>query len=298
MVLPVAVVVAGAVVGAVIGCVAPEPRATVVSVGSPAGVDAVLAARATAAENPSRYREELRAGLAAALTGLSSVYPSIDFGVAVVEHQLGVTYQREADVPLVTASVVKVEILAALLVQLRAQGRELTESQRRLAAAMIQSSDNSAADNLWRTIGSGPGLAEANAVFGLTATVPGPSFWWGATKTTAADQVALLEAINDPAGPLGASNALVLDLMATVVADQAWGVSAAAHPGETVRLKNGWVSLQSGWTVNSVGRITGPDVDLTIAVISGGHANMTRGIEFVEEAARTVRAALDAGTRG
>jgi hypothetical protein len=52
-------------------------------------------------------------------------------------------------------------------------------------------------------------------------------------------------------------------------------------------------SNQDGrWTVNSVGWITGGGTDLTMAVMSRGHASSAAGIAFVEEIARLVRQAV------
>jgi hypothetical protein len=146
---------------------------------------------------------------------------------------------------------------------------------------------------MYRKIGSVKGLRAANQTLGLTATVPSPR--WGWTRTTASDQVRLLEAIVDPAGPLGDSNQTILNLMGSVVADQDWGVSAAAGAGESTAVKNGWMprtSLGKGWAVNSVGRITGSNTNVTLAMMSRGHATMSQGIAFLENIARIARTKL------
>jgi Beta-lactamase enzyme family len=236
--------------------------------------------------------------LSAQLATIQDDSQGIDFSVAVVDHRSGMTYQWEADTPFVTASIVKVEILAGLLLQLRESGQSMTGTQRQLATTMIENSDNDAATTLWRSIGSAQGLAEVGDVFGLTDTTPGTSSW-GSTTTTVGDQVALLDAIADADGPLGSENTIVLDLMASVADDQDWGVSAAARDGETVRLKNGWGTQSSAggtWAINSIGLIQGPDTDLTIAVLSSGHATQSSGVAFVEQLAALARAALDPAT--
>jgi hypothetical protein len=162
---------------------------------------------------------------------------------------------------------------------------------------MITSSDNDAASALWSDIGDAAGLGAANRVFGLTATDPGDDGNWGLTTTTATDQVRLLDAIANPSGPLGSANSTLLDLMGEVVADQDWGVSAAARTGETTILKNGWLSMDSDdglWEVNSVGRITGGGTDITIAVLSRGNADLDGGIALVETLAQMTRSQLAA----
>jgi beta-lactamase class A len=253
-------------------------------------------ARAIAQAGTSKQRAaRIRAAFDAAMTGLASDNSDVDFAVAVVDHSKERTYERNADATFVTASVVKVEIVAALLLRLRADGAALSSAQSELAEAMIRHSDNDATNRVWSSIGAAAALAEAGVVFGLVSTVAGTSSW-GSTRTTAADQVTLLDAIADPAGPLGTDNTVLLELMAAVADDQSWGVSAAARAGDTVQLKNGWVTVDSAggtWTINSIGRITGPDTDLTIAILSSGHQTLSSGIAFVEAVAASIRAAID-----
>ncbi|REG01222.1 beta-lactamase class A [Asanoa ferruginea] len=188
-----------------------------------------------------------------------------------------------------TASIVKVDILAALL--LRAQGRheELTDSDRRNAKRMITLSDNDAATTLFHRIGGKSGLATANRTFGLKQTTPNSS--WGRTTTTAADQIRLLAAIADEDGPLDEDGrSYLFDLMSQVDAGQDWGVPAAAGPRATaVYVKNGWdnISADGGrWQVNTIGRIVEPGRDWLVAVLSHGHQTQSAGIRMIEAAAR------------
>jgi len=112
---------------------------------------------------------------------------------------------------LATASIVKVDILATLLLQ---RDGELSRAQKALAERMIEDSDNSAASALWRQIGRARGLAAANKRFGLTSTVGGSGGWWGRTTTTPADQLRLLHVIFTDESPLPApSRAYVRALM-------------------------------------------------------------------------------------
>lgn len=67
-----------------------------------------------------------------------------------------------------SASIVKVNILAALLLQTQDRGDRLSSAQRQLASDMIRVSDNDAAQKLWIEIGRRQGLDAANARLGLT----------------------------------------------------------------------------------------------------------------------------------
>lgn len=69
-----------------------------------------------------------------------------------------------------TASIVKVDILATLLLQAQDENRSLTAQEKRYATSMIEVSDNASASALWTAIGKAEGLAAANKRFGLTDT--------------------------------------------------------------------------------------------------------------------------------
>jgi len=235
-------------------------------------------------------------GRQVALTAALAAYEVTDqaeFALAVVDHRTGLSYTFHGDQAFATASVVKVDILAALLLRAQDAGRGLTATERDLADTMIRNSDNDAASTLWEMIGGADGLAAADERLGLTETVPGPDGWWGMTTTTVTDRIKLLDTIDDPNGPLAPSREYVLDLMSRVAADQAWGASAGAGPEETVALKNGWVDDDTGtWIINTTGRITGPDTDLTIAVLSDHQTGYAAGVTAVEQIVALVRSTL------
>src|SRR5690606_3012745 len=104
----------------------------------------------------------------------------------------------------VSASVVKADILAALLLRAQDSGRGPTAAERSLAAAMIERSDNDAASVLWRTVGSAAGLDAACARLGLTETAGGGGGYWGLTRATAAARPVLLRRPPGRAGGEGA----------------------------------------------------------------------------------------------
>ncbi|HEY8985083.1 MAG TPA: serine hydrolase, partial [Streptomyces sp.] len=185
-----------------------------------------------------------------------------------------------------TASIVKVDILAALLLQAQDSGRRLTAQERAYATAMIESSDNDSASALWNGIGRAEGLDAANARFGMSGTEGGEGMLWGLTQTTAADQLVLLRQVFGEESELSeVSREYVRGLMGQVVAGQRWGVSAA---GTGWALKNGWLprSATGLWDVNSIGRVTAGDASYLVAVLSDGNLSMGAGVSLVEEVAR------------
>ncbi|MGC4856753.1 serine hydrolase [Micromonospora sp. DT4] len=190
-----------------------------------------------------------------------------------------------------TASIVKVNILAALLLRQTPPGKALSSETRRLAEAMIVSSDNDAAVALWRKIDGSRGLTAANRALGLRETKPNDQ--WGMTTTTAADQLRLLTALTSSKGPLTLQDrTFVMGLMKKVIPEQRWGVTAAKAPGtRSVYVKNGWdtADVDGGrWLVNSIGRIAEDRHDWLIAVLSDYHVSQEAGVRVVEKAAAYV----------
>ncbi|WP_046726702.1 serine hydrolase [Streptomyces humi] len=187
-----------------------------------------------------------------------------------------------------TASIVKVDILATLLLQAQDAGRQLTATEQAYATKMIENSDNTSASQLWDEIGQAAGLDAANKRFGLTSTEGGDGALWGLTQTTAADQLVLLRQVFGDGSKLSeASRAYVQGLMKTVESDQRWGVSAAAD-GSGSALKNGWLARSTTglWDVNSIGRVTVGGTDYLVAVLSKGTVSQAKGISLVEAAAK------------
>ncbi|MFA1549062.1 serine hydrolase [Actinomadura chokoriensis] len=212
-------------------------------------------------------------------------------GVMATDLRTGLSFGQNEKGRFVTASIMKVDILSSLVLQRQRDRRGLTAGQRELAGRMIRESDNGAADSLYSAAGGGDGVRATNKRFGLKSTTPFPGSW-GSSLTTPSDQVRLLRTLvsdKSPIKPL--SRQYILGLMGSVLHEQAWGVSAAALPGEKVALKNGWTPVHHqghGWAVNSIGRITGPDHDFLVAVCSGDSPTMEAGVSTVEHVAEMV----------
>ena len=162
--------------------------------------------------------------------------------VGVTDLSSGVTASYHPHELFHTASIVKADILATLLLQAQRQHAGLSLAEQQLATAMIEESDNDAASALWDTIGAAPGLAAADRILGLLRTEPGPGGLWGLTATTVTDQLALLAALTSAHSPLtAASRHYELGLMRSVEPGENWGVTAAADPGSGPAVKNGWL---------------------------------------------------------
>lgn len=187
------------------------------------------------------------------------------------------------------ASIVKVDTLATLLHQKKQQGNtRLSGSERSLATSMMQTSDNDAATQLWDQVGGPDGVATFNAkVPGMSATTPNKA--WGMSKTSAADQNALLNVFVHPNRLLTtAQRHEALGLMEHVTPSQAWGVSAGVPHGVTVALKNGWLPRPHGWQVNSIGIISGNGRHYLVSVLTARNPSEQYGIDTIEGVSRRV----------
>lgn len=218
--------------------------------------------------------------------------------VAVLDLSTGESVQVGAERDFVTASIVKVDILATLLLQASDAGRLLTAQEQRWATVMIENSDNAAASALWDAIGGAEGMARANPRLGLTETTPGHGAYWGLTQTTPADQLRLLQAVFGEESALSAkARAYLRGLMGSVAPDQDWGISAGLEDAGSVYLKNGWLARsESGlWVVNSIGRVEVDGHTLLLAVLCDGQASQKAGISLVEDLAELTRVAVTDG---
>jgi beta-lactamase class A len=213
--------------------------------------------------------------------------------VAVDDPSTGTTAAYDGSTEFVTASIVKVDILATLLYQLQQAGQSLTGAEQELATTMIENSDNDAATDLYADVGGPQAIDDANQAFGLTQTTVGTDGYWGLTTTTAADQIELLRTVFTNPSPLSAaSQGYVQSLMSQVESDQQWGVPAAADPGTQFMVKNGWLPNPSLWEINSIGEVVTDGQQLLIAVLSAGNATEQAGIALVEAVATTAADAV------
>nr|WP_245006669.1 serine hydrolase [Actinoplanes ianthinogenes] len=265
------------------------------------GAAATFLAGSTAAASPTGPSPEELAkierakrvkALDAALKKYAGTVPG--FAVAVLDKKTGDLYAFRGDQQFRTASVVKVQVLACLLLTAQDAGRKLTADEDAKAKLMIRNSDNAATTALFTELGKQSAIQACDKRLGLRHTVVNSA--WGLTQTTVTDQVKLLSQLVAADSPIKArGRAYAHTLMSTVNPAQRWGVPAAARAGEEFTVKNGWLPRMSTsdlWIVNSVGRITGDDVDVSIAVLSHGHQSQEAGEAVIEKAVKLTRSHL------
>ncbi|MGO8684306.1 MAG: serine hydrolase [Thermoleophilia bacterium] len=209
-----------------------------------------------------------------------------NFAVGVIDHTTGISAVYDGTLRVHTASIVKVDILATLLLQHQAAGTSLSADERETATEMIENSNNDAATALWDEVGKAAGVTKANRVLGLRETTLGEDGYWGLTSTTVSDQLKLLGELLSSSSPLSlASRTYELGLMRHIEPEQDWGVNAAATAGTSAALKTGLLPDPQLLVVNSIGIIEHGGQEFLVAVLSNDQPTQAIGVSEVKAVA-------------
>lgn len=189
----------------------------------------------------------------------------------------------------VTASIVKVQVMATVMRRAQERGRGLTEWEKSKIVPMIRVSDNAATSALWSYVGGGREVARVDRLMGLTATSVSSTGSWGLTVTTAPDNVTLMNRFAYANTVISNRNrAYGLSLMDSITPSQDWGVSAGP-PAGTVQLKNGWLPRTDGWHVNSIGFSSSGPTPYSIAILTHSTSgSMDTQVDTIEGASRII----------
>lgn len=211
-----------------------------------------------------------------------------------VQDDSGLTCARASERQYDSASVVKVLIMEGLLRRAEELGRRLTQWEETNVRPMIISSDNDSAVRLWADLGRSY-LNDFLVRVRTSATLLGPDRYWGLTRTTATDQMRLLDVLTNAQSFLR-TRAYGLKLLSEVRADQRWGVPAGMPQGLTAHVKNGWLPRAThGWRVHSIGAFTGEGRSYRIVVLSHDNPTMAYGVRTIERIAQAVHRGLGQG---
>lgn len=229
-----------------------------------------------------------------------SAHPNARFTAAVHDHRTGCTYHLHPELALTTASVIKAQVLAGVLLQAQDGGRSLTGDEvAKIELMMHYSHNRPPTSELYVQVGGAAGMEGIDARFGIVGT--SHTSLYGATVSTAEDRTRLVEQLLIGGGPLGpASVAVAWEWMRTVSAAQSWGASAALPDGHSVALKNGFYPMSGrGWRVGTTGVVEDPDEGrYALTVMTDGNPTEAAGIALVEAIAGHVNRALTAGEPG
>lgn len=214
-------------------------------------------------------------------------------GVRVVDLVTGESWAKNAQVPYVMASSVKVLLLVTYLDKLERTKRDLTRTDRVRLRRMITRSDNSAASYYYRKIGGAAGIERF-----LVASKLGTAGWtrhpesWGFSMITPRLMSAVIAWLARGRILTKSHRTYALGLMRRVVRSQRFGVGATAPRRAVVAMKAGWVRGPTGcWAVNSSGFVRAGKRRWVISVYTCA-ASYTTGVRVANGIASRVAAAM------
>ena len=218
--------------------------------------------------------------------------------VGVIDATTGATAWYHAGRHYDTVSIVRLDILAALLYLDQRARKPVTRTDAGLAAEMIQYSSDTAAARLWQAIGGGRGMAVANRALRLRQTTWVPGGRWDLTRSTAADQLQLLKDLTAANSALHSGGRdYAVGLLAEGVTGQPWGVAAAARPATAYAVTDGSRPDPRRWLADSIGVIQRDGHELLIAVLSEGNRSRAEGTRVVRAAVMTAaKVIMEAGS--
>lgn len=217
-------------------------------------------------------------GLPGTTPGLDQLSPELasyvaaqhgDMGVAVYDVTHDRSYAANANQPYILASSAKVYLMLADFDRLEASESEPGDDDMQLLTAMIEHSDNNAAQAIYDQLGDARGMQRYLAKIGITDYVPCAD-GWGCAKASAADMVHALTLLQKGQVLNADDRTLALQLMATIEADQRMGVGETAPNGAKVYLKDGWLNYPdpAKWNLNSSGIVVTGNETYIVSVYS------------------------------
>ncbi len=219
-----------------------------------------------------------------------------DLTAEVYDVRTGCRFRYQPQIRSTTASVLKVEIMAGVLLRAQNQGRGLTQAERDLIHPMITRSADPPASQLWSSLGGINGMEALDRSFSMGQTTHASP--WGLTRTSAHDQVELIrQIIFGQYGPLQATGrSEARSYMQQVVPSQRWGITAGVPSGWAVPLKNGFFSSQCcRWRANTSGAVLDPGGGgYAVTILSDGWPDLASGIPAVEDVSRAIARRLTA----
>lgn len=190
-------------------------------------------------------------------------------------------YNYNADEPLETASTIKIVILVTLLSQTEAANRGLTSTEQSEAVAMIENSDNDAAQSLYDEEGGNIGIANYMAAIGINDVYLNLN-GFGATTVPPTMMITLLEDLRTAAILTPGDCQYVLNLMNNVSSDERMGLGDTAPPGAVVELKDGFGLEDDGLNVVvTVGILTYHGQVYEVSLFTRREQSLQQGIDEV-----------------
>ena len=229
---------------------------------------------------------------------IEAAHPGARFTAAVHDHRTGCRYTLNGGLEITTASVIKAQVLAGVLLAAQEAGRQLSPRESADIELMMHYSHNTPpTSRLYVQIGGAAGMEELDQRFGIVGT--SHTLRYGGTLSTAEDRTRLVEQLLIGGGPLDAESVQeAWEWMSGVSPAQSWGVTAGLPAGYDAALKNGFYPMSgAGWRLGTTGVVRDPGGgSYAITVMTDNNRTESAGIALVEKIARHINAALTHGT--
>ena len=228
---------------------------------------------------------------------IAAAHPGARFTAAVNDHRTGCRYQLNGDLEITTASVIKAQVLAGVLLAAQDAGRPISPSEAADIELMMHYSHNRPpTSRLYLQIGSAAGMEELDQRFGIAGT--SHTAWYGRTLSTAEDRTRLVEQLLVGGGPLDEESVQAAwQWMSGVSAAQSWGVTAGLPDRYEAALKNGFFPMSgAGWRLGTTGVVRDPNSgSYAVTVMTDSNPSESAGITLVEKITRHINVALTSG---
>jgi hypothetical protein len=210
----------------------------------------------------------------------------------------GCSFHLHRTMSITTASVVKAQVLGAVLLKAQSQHRQLDKRERHDIYPMIRWSYNDPyVPDLYQDVGGVAGMDRFDRRMHAFHTVNTEEY--GATITTASDRTNIVRRMLYGGGPIrSAYRKIAWQYMSHVTPTQRWGITAGMRRGWQVALKNGFYPLSGrGWRVGSTGFLRAPHehTGYAITIMTDGDVTQVAGIRLVEQVARRAADVLASG---
>jgi hypothetical protein len=210
----------------------------------------------------------------------------------------GCTFHLHPSLRITTASVIKAQVLGAVLLKAQSEHRPLDARERRDIHPMIRwSFNNPYVPDLYDDVGGIAGMDRFDRRMHAFHTVN--TLVYGATVTTSNDRTNIVRRMLFGGGPMHAFyRAIAWHYMSNVTPTQRWGITAGMRRGWSVALKNGFYPLGGGnWRVGSTGflRAPGSRRGYAITIMTDNDITQADGIRLVQDVARRAAEVLSSG---
>jgi beta-lactamase class A len=262
--------------------------ATIGPVSAASGQAAASAPRKCGVMFPSSYA-----------AALDRQFPGQRVTASVYDTKTHCWYHLHRTMRITTASVIKAQVLGAVLLRAQDEHRGLTQRERDLIHPMIEYSLNEPyVSDLYADVGGVAGMDSFDRRMHATHTTN--TLEYGATVTTANDRTQIALRMLSGHGPLRRAGRMIARhyMHSVVHPTQRWGITAGVPHGWSVALKNGFYPFGShGWRVGSTGfvRNVNRGGGYAITIMTDQDTSQHAGIRLVERVSRHVARRLTNG---